>query len=132
MADLAALGVSVQRRFVTNEGTELTEVVVTLPKSTRVQATFTPEGFGDKLLKIFTREIQIGDPLFDDEVHIKTDTEDATAALLKSRDLCAIIERVITSGGAIEIDGTTVKLEIPGRHETDDEVLVLFVKTLLG
>ncbi len=132
MADLAALGVSVQRQYVTADGAELTELVFELPKSTGVQATFSPEGFGDKLLKIFTGEIQTGDPLFDDEVHIKTDTEDATAALLKSRDLCAIIERVVTTGGAIEIDGPSVKLEIPGRHDKDDEVLVLFVQTLLG
>jgi hypothetical protein len=132
MADLAALGVSVQRQFVTADGAELTELVVTLPKSTAVQATFSPEGFGDKLLKIFKGEIQTGDPLFDDEVHIKTDTTDTTTKLLSSSDLRAIVERVVTSGGAIEIDGQTVKLEMPGRHEADDEVLVLFVKTLLG
>jgi hypothetical protein len=39
---------------------------------------------------------------------------------------------VITNGGSIEIDGPAVKLEVPGRHETDDEVLVLFVQTLLA
>jgi hypothetical protein len=132
MADLAALGVSVKREFITADDAELTEIVVTLPKSTGVEATFSPEGFTDKLLKLFKSEIQIGDPIFDQEVHIKTDSEDATTALLQSTDLRAIIERVITGGGAIEIDGATVKLEMAGRHETDDEVLVLFVQTLLG
>jgi hypothetical protein len=131
MADLAALGVSVTRRFLTEDGTELTELVVTLPKSTGVEATFGAERFGDKLLKIFQGEIQVGDPIFDDEVHIKTDTTEATTALLQSSDMRAIVERVITNGGAIEIDGASVKLELPGRHETNDEVLVLFVKTLL-
>ncbi len=132
MADLAALGVTVKRQFMTVDDVELTEVVVTLPKSTGVEATFSREGFADKVLKLFKKEIQIGDPLFDEHVHIKTDTTDATEALLQSTDLRAIIERVITEGGAIEIDGNTVKLEQPGRHETDDEVLVLFVQTLLG
>ena len=132
MADLAALGVSVQRDYVTVDDAEVTEVVVTLPKTTGVEATFTREGLADKLLKIFKKEIQIGDPLFDEHVHIKTDTTDTTEALLQSSDMRAIIERVITDGGSIEIDGTTVKLEIPGRHETDDDVLVLFVKTLLA
>lgn len=132
MADLAALGVSVKRQFVTADGAELTELEVTLPKSTGVQATFTAEGFSDKLLKIFKKEIQIGDPIFDQEVHIKTDTTDETTKLLQSNDLRAIVERVITNGGAIEIDGSTVKLELAGRHETNDEVLVLFVKTLVG
>jgi hypothetical protein len=132
MADLAALGVNVQRQFVTVDDAEVTEVIVTLPKTTGVEASFTREGLADKLLKIFKKEIQIGDPLFDEHVHIKTDTTDATETLLQSSDMRAIIERVITNGGAIEIDGAAVKLEIPGRHETDDEVLVLFVKTLLG
>jgi hypothetical protein len=132
MADLAALGVTVKRQFMTVDDLELTELVVTLPKSTRVEATFSREGFADKLLKIFKREIQIGDPLFDEHVHIKTDTTEATEALLQSTDLRAIIERVITEGGAIEIDGNTVKLDVPGRHETNDEVLVLFIQTLLA
>lgn len=132
MSDLAALGVSVTRRVVTVESTELTEVVVKLPKSTGVEASFTHEGLADKLVKIFKREIQIGDPLFDEHVLIKTDTKEATEALLQSTDLRAIIERVIVNGGAIEIDGFTIKLEVPGRHEKDDEVLDLFVRTLLG
>jgi hypothetical protein len=132
MADLAALGVSVQRQLVTVDDAEVTEIVVTLPKTTGVEATFTREGLADKLLKIFKKEIQAGDPLFDEHVHIKTDTTEATEALLQSSDMRAIIERVITNGGSIEIDGTSVKLEVPGRHDSDDEVLVLFVKTLLG
>src|SRR5512139_4036979 len=132
MADLAALGVTVKRQFMTVDDLELTELLVTLPKSTGVEATFSREGFADKVLKIFKREIQIGDPLFDEHVHIKTDTTEATEALLQSTDLRAIIERVITEGGAIEIDGNTVKLDVPGRHETNDEVLVLFVQTLLA
>lgn len=132
MADLAALGVTVKRQFMTVDDLELTELVVTLPKSTGVEATFSREGFADKVLKIFKREIQIGDPLFDEHVHIKTDTTEATEALLQSSDMRAIIERVITEGGAIEIDGNTVKLDVPGRHETNDEVLVLFIQTLLA
>jgi hypothetical protein len=132
MADLAALGVTVKRQFVTVDDAEVTELVVTLPKSIGVEATFTREGLADKLLKIFKKEIQIGDPLFDEHVHIKTDTTDETEALLQSSDLRAIIERVITNGGAIEIDGNTVKMEIPGRHDKDDEVFILFVQTLLA
>jgi hypothetical protein len=132
MADLAALGVKVQRQFVMVDDAEVTELVVTLPKSTGVEASFSLEGLADKLLKIFKKEIQIGDPLFDQHVHIKTDTTEATEALLQSSDLRAVIERVITDGGAIEIDGDTVKMEMPGRHEKEDDVLVLFVQTLLG
>ena len=132
MADLAALGVSVEKRYVTHDEGELTELTFTLPKSTGVQATFSAEGFGDKLLKIFKKEIQTGDGIFDEAVLIKTDTVDATAALLESTDMRAIIERVITTGGGIEIDGTSVKMGLPGRQDGVDEVTLLFVQTLLG
>jgi hypothetical protein len=132
MSDLAALGVTVTRHVVTVENTEITEVVVKLPKSTGVEASFSQEGLADKLVKIFKKEIQIGDPLFDEHVLIKTDTTEATKRLLQSTDLRAIVERVIVNGGAIEIDGATVKLEVPGRQGEDDEVLELFVRTLLG
>ncbi|HEY5951280.1 MAG TPA: hypothetical protein VIV40_37565 [Kofleriaceae bacterium] len=132
MADLAALGVTVKRQFMTVDDVELTELLVTLPKSTGVEATFSQEGFADKVLKLFKKEIQIGDPIFDEAVHIKTDTTEQTEALLQSTDLRAIIERVIVNGGAIEIDGNTVKMEIRGRQQTDDEVFALFITTLLA
>jgi hypothetical protein len=132
MSDLAALGVTVKRQNVMVDGVELQEIVVTLPKSTGVEATFSQEGFADKVFKIFKKEIQLGDPLFDEQVHIKTDTPEATEALLQSSDLRAIVERVIVNGGGIEIDGNTVKLEIAGRQDTDEEVFTLFVKTLVG
>jgi hypothetical protein len=84
------------------------------------------------VLKIFKKEIQTGDGIFDEAVMIKTDTVDETAALLESTDLRAIIERVITNGGGIEIDGTSVKMGLPGRQDGVDEVTLLFVQTLLG
>ena len=84
MSDLAALGVSVERKTVTVDDVELTELTVTLPKSTGVEASFSSEGLADKLLKIFKKEIQVGDPLFDEQGHIKTDTMEATEALLQS------------------------------------------------
>ncbi|HEX5058819.1 MAG TPA: hypothetical protein VFV99_05630 [Kofleriaceae bacterium] len=132
MSKLAALGVTVKRQYVTVDGAEMTDLVVTLPKSTGVEATFSAEDFADKVFKVFKREIQVGDPIFDEAVHIKTDTTDQTEKLLQSSDMRAIIERVIVNGGAIEIDGNTVTMKVAGRQEKDDEVFELFVTTLLG
>jgi hypothetical protein len=139
MSELAALGVSVKRRYLSAEGNEtaegsadMTELVFSLPKSTGVEATFDHEGLGDKLLKLFKKEIQVGDPLFDDQVHVKTDTPEQTTRLLESSDMRAIIERVVVNGGAIEIDGASVKMEIKGRQITDDEVTLMFLRALLG
>jgi hypothetical protein len=139
MANLAAMGITVVRRFLSETGEEtsadevvLTELAFTLPKPMAIQATFAHEGLGEKLVKIFRKEIQTGDPLFDEAVHIKTETTGATTALLESTDVRAIIERVIVNGGAIEIDGAFVKMEIAGRHEPDDEVVEHFLRVLVG
>ena len=138
MSELAALGVSVTRRMLSergeeqNDGGALTELVFTLPKSTNVQATFDHEGLADKLLKIFKKEVHVGDPLFHEHVHIKTDTPDEVQRLLESSDLRAIVERVVVNGGAIEIDGEIVKVEMTGDHPIDDEIAVMFVRALLA
>ena len=132
MSDLAALGVTVERKTVTVDDVELTELTVTLPKSTGVEASFSSEGLADKLLKIFKKEIQSATRCSTSRCTSRPTRLEATEALLQSSDLRAIIERVIVNGGAIEIDGNTVKMEIVGRQQTDDEVFNLFIKTLLG
>lgn len=139
MSDLAALGVAVKKRFVSSAGeevdaatAELTELVFTLPKSTNVEATFAFEGLTARLVKIFKKEIQTGDGLFDTHVHIKTDTTPETTKLLESSDLRAIIEGIVSGGGAVEIDGALVKVQLPGQQELDANTTEHFVAALLA
>lgn len=138
MADLAALGITTTRRFLSASGAEvdpskaeLTELGMTLPKSTEVQATFSFEGFTERLVKIFKKELQTGDALFDEHVHIKTDTPTATAKLLETGELRAIIEGIVAEGGAVEIDGAFVKLELKGNQELDADRTTHLVEALL-
>src|SRR5438552_18265507 len=112
MSELEKMGVTVQRRFLSHAGeearedkAELTELAFTLPKSTEVHATFARESLGTKVLKVFKKELQTGDALFDEAVNIKTDTTDATAALLESTVVRAAIESLVVSGGALELSG---------------------------
>ena len=86
---------------------------VTLARSTGVQATFGPEGLAQRFGKLFTHEIQTGDALFDEHVHVKTDTDGATIKLLDSTEVRTVIERVVSDGGAVEIDDKTVHIELP-------------------
>src|SRR5687768_9034557 len=58
-----------------------------LPLVPRVQATFSGEDLGDRLMKIFTRELQTGNKGFDDAVYVSTTTPDEVAALLQSEDI---------------------------------------------
>jgi hypothetical protein len=138
MADLAALGITTKRRFLSGSGAEvdqtkaeLTEIGFTLPKSTEVQATFAFEGFTERLVKIFKKELQTGDGLFDEHVHIKTDTPRTTAKLLESSELRAIIEGIVGDGGAVEIDGAVIKLEIKGNDGLDAERTKHLVEALM-
>ena len=138
MSELAKLGVTAQRRFLSHGGdatdeahAEVTELGYTLPKSTGVQATFASESLRTALRKVFQKEIQTGDDLFDDAVNISTDTEEATTALLKSEDICASIESLVVGGGTIELDGALLKIEMPGRHDVSLEVAMNVVRTLV-
>lgn len=75
-----------------------------------VTADFSREGFIDKLRKLFRREIQIGDPLFDDFVFIKTEDRSETEALLHHSgaqstlmELVSRFDRVSLANGVVEL-----------------------------
>jgi hypothetical protein len=128
MANLAALGVTVERA---NAKGGVTEVRYTLPKSTKVEATFAFEGLTERMVKIFKKEVQTGDALFDEHVHIKTETPDETSALLDSTELRAVIEGIVSEGGAVEIDGVTVKVQLKDAAALDTEREGHFIEALL-
>jgi hypothetical protein len=129
MANLADLGVKVERGKPANG---VTEFVYTLPKSTKVEASFAFEGLTARMVKIFQKEVQTGDALFDEHVHIKTETADETSALLESMELRAIIEGIVSEGGAVEIDGATVKVQLKDVASLDTEREGHFLTALLG
>lgn len=129
MSDLASLGVTVERGPADEAG--VVELRYTLPKSTGVEATFSFEGLTERLVKIFKKEIQTGDALFDEHVHVKTDTEDATEKLLQSSELRTIIEGIVSEGGAVEIDGARVKIELKGADDLDTERATHFFAALV-
>jgi hypothetical protein len=87
--------------------------VITLGKSTGVQATFGAEGIAQRFGKLFKKEIQTGDALFDEHVHVKTATEDATVKLLDSTEVRTVIERIVSDGGAVAIEDKNVTIELP-------------------
>jgi hypothetical protein len=91
----------------------MAQETITLGRSTGVRATFGPEGLSATFGKLFKKELQTGDALFDEHVHVKTETEDATANLLESEDVRTVIERVVSEGGAVAIDDKTVTFELP-------------------
>lgn len=93
-----------------------------------VTADFSREGFVDKLRKLLRREIQVGDPLFDDFVFIKTEDRRETEALLHQpgaqstlMELVSRFDRVRLAGGLVELHKQSMQeIEIG-----DDDVLAV-------
>lgn len=123
MSELGTLGIKVTRSTQTSStnlnGLELsskesTQLTLTLPRPAKVKATFSPESMGKKLVKIFKKELQTGDPHFDDEIYISTDTPDETKAFLEADNVRAAIGLLVTTGGPIQIEGTQVTVALLG------------------
>ena len=80
----------------------------------QLEASFSREGLGSKIGKLFRPELQVGDPLFDDDVYIRTDDPDALGRLLRSPGLQSVLHNAISEladhelplrlhGGGIEL-----------------------------
>jgi hypothetical protein len=69
---------------------------------------FSRETFGEKLLKLFTREIQVGDPLFDDHVFIRAKGDERAARTFLDDEgvQSAIMELVGVEGHVTIEDGS--------------------------
>ncbi|HWL86809.1 MAG TPA: hypothetical protein VNO21_13455 [Polyangiaceae bacterium] len=138
-AELDSLGI----RYETTESTEtvtlgdaqttkefvVTTVALTTPP--KIQASFTREGRTEKLVKLFKKEIQVGEKAFDDVVYISTDTPDETAAFLKAEDIRATILAAVTEGGSIVIDERHIVAKIAGTDTSDDSSLAHLVRAVL-
>lgn len=128
MSKLEAMGIQVQHDVADGA----THFAFTLPQPTKVEATFSKEGMTDRLAKIFSREIQTGDEEFDAAVYIKTDTVDETKALLASEAARSVIGRIVDGGGAIELEGAFVKVELAGEQPVEHADIVTLAGVLLG
>lgn len=141
MSELASMDVTMKLSFQTSSTEisgmqlsekETTEVTLTLPRATAVAATFSKEGIGKKLVKIFKKEMQTGDTAFDDAIYISTDTPEPTKALLSSDVVRELITLHVGTAGPIEIEGSTVKLVLAGRQDVEDPAAVTLARALLA
>lgn len=138
---LEQLGVVITREFDTRSialqgievhSRETTALHVTLPRPTAVQASFHREGVGRKVVKLFKKELQIGDATFDDAVHISTTDEAATQAFLSDQHVRDAIVEIVEEGGCVEIAGTVVEIEVAGHESGDDLRVTRIVEALLA
>jgi hypothetical protein len=140
MSELEMMGVAITRKFLSSStsvngiemsSSETTKLTLTLPRATPIQATFSKEGLGRKLLKIFKKELQTGDATFDAAIFISTDTPDATKAFLEAEDVRGAIATCVCAAGPVEIESTSLTLEVPGREEGEPAEAIVLARGLL-
>lgn len=143
MTTFSELGVQVKRSFHSSTMTvgavdisnkETTRLQLTLPRPSKLRASFRKESWGDAIVKVFKKEIQTGDKEFDDLVYITTDTPEETKAFLTKDDVRNAIALNIDTAGSIEIDGARVVAHVAGRDSGDggdDQSVVTIVRAAL-
>ncbi len=82
----------------------------TLPDSANITVAFGKEGVLKKLSKVFTKEPQIGDQEFDDNVYITAKDETLTKRFLDNEDLKALILEFVSGGGLVIIGDTKIEV----------------------
>lgn len=141
MSELARMGIVVTRGFVksatqlagvTVASRESTELALTLAAPLALHASFSREGLGTKLVKLFRQELQTGDPVFDSLVYVSTATPEVTGALLDDGAVRRLIGRLIADGGALEVNGATMKVLVAGHRDDDPPEVVALVQALVG
>jgi len=80
----------------------------TLPEPSQLKASFGKEAVLKKIVKIFSKELQVGDPAFDDKVYISTSDPEKTGHFLQNEDVRNLIAEFVGEGGAVEIEGARV------------------------
>ena len=96
-----------------------------------IRASFRPEGITQKAIKLFKREIQVGDPEFDDAVYISTDTPELTAGLLESEGVKGAILELVASGGVLRLADDTLQYSAQGKAAIRASQVVLRCSVLL-
>ena len=95
---------------------------VTNPSS--VEASFSREGLGKKLVKLFKKELQVGDKGFDDVVYIATSSQRKTSAFLADERTRATVADIVSEGGSIIIESERVLYSISG-EPTEAQLLAM-------
>ena len=137
---LASMGVTTQKIIQTGgaiaagamSGQEVTRYNMRLPVSTRLQANFRKESWGDGIVKVFKKELQTGDAEFDKLVYISTDTPTRTQAFLTT-EMRSAIAYMLDTGGSLEINNENVSAVSGGidAPDQDDKTVLTIVRALL-
>ena len=83
------------------------------------------------LRRLFTREVQVGDPLFDDAVWISTNDHEATARLLACEGVQSAVLDAVTMRGALDLRDDGVRIRRSGSDPRVPGELGVLVASIL-
>ncbi|MGI5861421.1 MAG: hypothetical protein ACOX6T_05105 [Myxococcales bacterium] len=103
-------------RFTTHpndEGSVRHHLVMTglLGRDFGVKATFRREGLGTRITKLFRKEIQTGDPFFDELVYIDGRSDPRLARLVGSPEIQGVILEFFSVPATVTLDGPFLRAE---------------------
>jgi hypothetical protein len=101
------------------------------PYPSEIHANLQYEGLKAKMVKIFEKEIQVGDKEFDDAVWIHTNTPDTAGAFFRLSGVQSAILSMITANGEIDIDDAKVYVKVEQSTPIDVKQFVLQTAILL-
>jgi len=93
-----------------------------LPSESKLEVVFGPEKLSKKIVKIFKKELQVGDPAFDSLVYIDTADKDVTQRFMAAKGRRGIVSGFIAEGGRVAVDKEQVVFEVSG-VATEDQLM---------
>ncbi len=101
-----------------------------LPQAAGFDGGFGSEGVIQKLAKVFSKEIQVDDPAFDDKVYVRGNS-DELKRFLQNEVVRSLIVDVVAPGGSVAVEGTTVKVAVPLKAAMSDNDVARLVAHIL-
>lgn len=101
------------------------------PVQTDLHVRFSRENILDKVAKIFTREIQVGDPLFDDMIYVRSKESSPVRGFLASEGVQSAVMEMVGSRGSLTIEGDLVRLKATEETALDEQRFTLHAAALL-
>lgn len=96
-----------------------------------VRASFTREGAWEKLKKLFIREVQIGDPMFDEFIYVGTDDREATHAFLQHSGVQAVLMDLVSGHKRVTFQYGAITVHEEGPEEVDPSGALLPICAML-
>lgn len=102
----------------------------TLPQAAGFDGGFGSEGVIQKLAKVFSKEIQVGDSAFDDKVYVRGNSDELNR-FLQSEVVRDLIVDIVAPGGSVAVEGSTVKVAVPLQAAMSDNDVARLVAHIM-